>query len=130
HDLATQRAECFWPGPLNLVLPKRPRVPPEVTAGLETVAVRVPAHPIAHALLVEAGLPLAAPSANLFGRLSPTLAEHVLHDLRDRIDALVDGGRATLGVESTIVDVSGQVPRLLRPVGLSLSDIEVFLVRL
>src|SRR5207237_2664158 len=106
------------------------RVPPEVTAGLETVAVRVPAHPIAHALLVEAGLPLAAPSANLFGRPSPTLAEHVLHDLRDRIDAILDGGRATLGVESTIVDLSGPRPRLMRPGGLAAEDIEAFLGRL
>jgi L-threonylcarbamoyladenylate synthase len=125
--LAQQLAEHFWPGPLTLVLPKRPRVPAEVTAGLETVAVRVPAHPIARALLVEAGLPVAAPSANLFGRPSPTLAEHVLHDLRDRIDAVLDGGRTTVGVESTIVDVSGPRPRLLRPGGLAVEEIEAFL---
>lgn len=122
--LARRLAERFWPGALTLVLPRRPCVPDEVTAGLDTVAVRVPAHPIAHALLVEAVLPVAAPSANLFGRPSPTLAEHVLHDLRDRIDAVVDGGRATLGVESTIVDVSGPVPRLLRPGGVAAEDIE------
>src|SRR5258708_29705505 len=78
--LARQLAEHFWPGPLTLVLPKRPRVPAEVTAGLDTVAVRIPAHPIARALLAEVGLPLAAPSANLFVRPSPPLAEHVLHD--------------------------------------------------
>jgi len=126
-QLARQLAERFWPGPLTLVLPKRPSVPPEVTAGLDTVAVRVPAHPIARALLVETGLPVAAPSANLFGRPSPTLAEHVLHDLRDRIDAILDGGRATLGVESTIVDVSGFNPRLLRPGGLAIEEIEAFL---
>jgi L-threonylcarbamoyladenylate synthase len=120
-------AERFWPGPLTLVLPKQPTVPAEVTAGLDTVAVRVPSHPIARALLVEAGLPVAAPSANLFGRPSPTLAEHVLHDLRDRIDAILDGGRATLGVESTIVDVSSAQPRLLRPGGVPVEEIEAFL---
>jgi L-threonylcarbamoyladenylate synthase len=126
-QLARRLAARFWPGPLTLVLPKRPSVPAEVTAGLDTVAVRVPAHPIARALLREARLPVAAPSANLFGRPSPTLAEHVLHDLRDRIDAILDGGRATLGVESTIVDVSSSIPRLLRPGGLSLEEIETFL---
>ncbi len=125
--LAKQLAERFWPGPLTLVLPKRPCVPLEVTAGLDTVAVRVPAHAIARALLVEAGLPVAAPSANLFGRPSPTLAEHVLHDLGDRIDAVLDGGRATVGVESTIVDVSGPRPRLLRPGGVAAEEIEALL---
>lgn len=127
--LARRLAEQFWPGPLTLVLPKRPSVPAEVTAGLDTVAVRVPAHPLARALLVEAGLPVAAPSANLFGRPSPTLAEHVLHDLRERIDAILDGGRATLGVESTIVDLSGERPRLLRPGGLAAEEIEAFIGR-
>jgi L-threonylcarbamoyladenylate synthase len=126
-ELASLLAEHFWPGPLTLVLPKRPGVPAEVTAGLETVAVRVPAHPVARALLLAAGLPLAAPSANLFGRPSPTLAEHVLHDLRDRIDAILDGGRTTVGVESTIVDVSGVRPRLLRPGGVPAEDIEAVL---
>jgi L-threonylcarbamoyladenylate synthase len=124
---ARRLAERFWPGPLTLVMPKRPAVPAEVTAGLDTVAVRVPAHPIARALLVESGVPVAAPSANLFGRPSPTLAEHVLHDLRDRIDAILDGGRATLGVESTIVDVSSSTPRLLRPGGLAVEEIEAVL---
>jgi L-threonylcarbamoyladenylate synthase len=126
-SLGRRLAGHFWPGALTLVLPKRPSVPAEVTAGLDTVAVRVPAHPLARALLVEAGLPVAAPSANLFGRPSPTLAEHVLHDLRERIDAILDGGRATLGVESTIVDVSRSKPRLLRPGGLPVEEIEAFL---
>src|SRR3989442_1619710 len=93
--------------------PRQTRVLPSTPAGLDTVAVRVPSHPIAHALIVEAGLPVAAPSANLFGRPSPTRAEHVLHDLRDRIDAIIDGGQATVGLESTIVDLSGREPRLL-----------------
>jgi L-threonylcarbamoyladenylate synthase len=125
--LARQLADRFWPGPLTMVLFKRPAVPAEVSAGLDTVAVRVPAHPLARALLAEAGVPVAAPSANLFGRPSPTLAEHVLHDLRDRIDAILDGGRATLGVESTIIDLSSSQPRLLRPGGLAVEEIEAVL---
>ena len=125
--LAQQLAERFWPGPLTLILPKRARVPAEVTAGLATIAVRVPAHPIAQALLSQAELPVAAPSANLFGRPSPTLAKHVLHDLHDRIDAVLDGGRATVGVESTILDISGEAPRLLRLGGLAVEEIEAFL---
>jgi L-threonylcarbamoyladenylate synthase len=117
----------FWPGPLTLVLPRRATVPPEVTAGLDTVAVRVPSHPVAHALVVAADLPLAAPSANLFGRPSPTRAQHVLDDLDGRIDAVLDGGPADLGVESTIVDVSRTPPRLLRPGGLEAEAIEAVL---
>src|SRR3981081_205711 len=104
--VSARLAERFWPGPLTLVLPKRPSVPPEVTAGLQTVAVRVPAHPVAQALLLGAGGPLAAPSANLFGRPSPTRAAPVLEDLDGRIDAVLDGGPTPVGVESTIVDVS------------------------
>ena len=117
----------FWPGPLTLVLPKQPSVPPEVTAGLQTVAVRVPAHAVAQALLLAAGMPLAAPSANLFGRPSPTRAAHVLEDLDGRIDAVLDGGPTTVGVESTIVDVSCTPPRLLRPGGLAAEAIEAVL---
>jgi L-threonylcarbamoyladenylate synthase len=126
--LSSPRAEAlaqkFWPGPLTLVLPKRPNIPPEVTAGLDTVAVRVPAHPVAQALLRETGLPIAAPSANLFGRPSPTRAEHVLEDLEGRIDAILDGGATAVGVESTIVDVSSMPARLLRPGGVAVEDIE------
>jgi L-threonylcarbamoyladenylate synthase len=117
----------FWPGPLTLVVHKLPVVPDVVTAGLPTVAVRVPAHPVAQALLHKCDLPLAAPSANLFGRTSPTRAEHVLDDLRGRIDAIVDGGPTLVGVESTIVDVSGTQPRLLRPGGVPAEDIEATL---
>jgi L-threonylcarbamoyladenylate synthase len=116
---ATQLADHFWPGPLTLVLPRRSLVPPELTAGLDTVAVRVPSHPIARELLLASGVPLAAPSANLFGRPSATRAEHVLADLDGRIDAILDGGPSTVGVESTIVDVSGAQPRLLRAGGLA-----------
>ena len=114
----------FWPGPLTLVLRKQPSVPLDVTAGLDTVAVRVPSHPVARGLLDATRLPLAAPSANRFGRPSPTRAQHVLDDLDGRIDAVLDGGRTSVGVESTIVDVACMPPRLLRPGGLAAEEIE------
>lgn len=120
-------AEAFWPGPLTLVMPKRDAVPPEVTAGLETVGVRVPAHRVAQAILEASGLVLAAPSANLFGRPSPTTAQHVLDDLDGRVDAIVDAGPTTIGLESTIVDVSSETPRLLRPGGVPAESIEAVL---
>jgi L-threonylcarbamoyladenylate synthase len=124
---AQRLARVFMPGPLTLVLPRLPEVPLSVTAGLNTVAVRVPAHPVARALLAAADLPVAAPSANLFSRPSPTRAEHVLEDLGGRIDAIVDGGPTPVGVESTIVDLSEAQPRLLRPGGLAVEDIEAVL---
>jgi L-threonylcarbamoyladenylate synthase len=127
HPVARLLGDRFWPGPLTLVVRKRANVPPEVTAGLETVGVRVPAHPVAQALLRVAQIPIAAPSANLFGRPSPTRAQHVLDDLRGRIDAVLDGGATTVGVESTIVDVSRTPPRLLRPGGLAAEAIEAVL---
>jgi L-threonylcarbamoyladenylate synthase len=108
-------AARFWPGPLTLVLRRSPLVPDEVTAGLDTVAVRVPAHPVAHALLAAAGIPVAAPSANLFSRPSPTMAAHVLQDLDGRIDLVLDGGPTQVGVESTVLDLSRDVPEVLRP---------------
>jgi L-threonylcarbamoyladenylate synthase len=127
-DAATWRlAEYFWPGPLTLVLPKRPIVPLEVTAGLDTVGVRVPDHPVASAILMAAELPVAAPSANLFGRPSPTRAAHVLEDLDGRIDLVVDGGPTSVGVESTIVDLSTTPPRLLRPGGVPTEELEAAL---
>lgn len=113
-------AERFWPGPLTLVLPRSPLVPGEVTAGLDTLALRVPAHAVARALIEAAGVPIAAPSANLFSRLSPTTAAHVLEDLRDAIDMVVDGGPTSVGVESTVVDLSRQVPTILRPGAISI----------
>ena len=127
NPVAVRLAEAFWPGPLTLVLPKRPEVPPEVTAGLQTVAVRVPSHPVASMLLRACDLPIAAPSANLFGRPSPTTAQHVLDDLDGRIDAVVDGGPTSIGVESTIVDVCSPGPRLLRPGGVAAEAIETVL---
>ena len=104
-----------WPGPLTLVLPKSPRVPDIVTAGGPTIAIRVPNHPIALELLRIAGIPLAAPSANLSTQLSPTRAEHVLRGLDGKIDLILDGGPTTGGIESTVLDVTTDPPTLLRP---------------
>ena len=126
-DTAWRLAETFWPGPLTLVLPKRDVVPPGVSAGLPTVGVRVPSHGVAQALLQSARVPVAAPSANLFGRPSPTTAQHVMDDLRGRIDLVLDGGPANVGVESTIVDLTTHPPRLLRPGGLPAESIEAVL---
>jgi len=105
-------AARFWPGPLTLVLRKAASIPDLVTSGLSTVAVRMPAHPVARALLARAGVPLAAPSANRFGRLSPTRAEHVVNQLGDRVDCIVDGGRSEHGLESTILALEPQVTLL------------------
>src|SRR5262249_29961408 len=114
-EVAARLAGRFWPGPLTLVLPRGPGVPDVVTAGGPTVAVRVPAHPVAAALLAAAGVPLAAPSANRSNRLSPTRAEHVRADLDGRIDLILDGGPAPGGIESTVLDVTVAPPRILRP---------------
>ena len=116
-------ASRFWPGPLTMVLRRSEAVPPTVTAGLDTVAIRVPAHAIAHALISAAGIPVAAPSANLFSRPSPTHAAHVLQDLDGRIDMLIDGGPTTVGVESTVIDLTGSVPEILRPGAITLEMI-------
>jgi L-threonylcarbamoyladenylate synthase len=117
---AERLAAAFWPGPLTFVLPLRQAagIAPLATAGLPTVALRVPDHPVAQAVLAATGRPLAAPSANPSGRISPTTAAHVLTGLAGRIDAVIDGGPTAVGVESTIVDLSGDAPRLLRPGGL------------
>lgn len=114
----------FWPGPLTLVLPKSTIVPDIVTAGLGTVAVRVPANPDALALITAAGCPIAAPSANRFGRLSPTTAAHVKQQLGTGPDIILDGGQTRIGVESTIITFSKDRPVLLRPGGLPLEEIE------
>lgn len=113
--LAQALADRFWPGPLTLVLPRRAEVPDEVTAGRDGVAVRAPAHPVARALLAAAGLPLAAPSANRFTELSPVTAQQVARSLGDRVDLILDGGRTTVGIESTVVDLTTATPALLRP---------------
>jgi len=116
----------FWPGPLTLVLPKSEAVPDIVTSGLDTVAVRMPAHPVALNLLQHAGVPIAAPSANLFGFLSPTTAEHVATQLGSAIELVLDGGQCPIGVESTIIALSDP-PTLLRPGGIPVEDIEAVL---
>jgi len=118
---------AFSPGALTLVLKKQPIVPNAVTAGGDTVAVRIPDHPVALALIEAAGVPIAAPSANRFSRPSPTTAEHVLHDLDGRVDVILDGGAVTIGVESTIVDLTDKTPRVLRPGGISLEKLRDYL---
>lgn len=122
--LAQALAERFWPGPLTLVLPKRATVPDEVTAGRDCVAVRVPAHPVARALLVAAGVPLAAPSANRFTELSPVTAAQVARSLGEGVDLILDGGRTDVGIESSVVDLSVSPPVLLRPGTITREEIE------
>jgi L-threonylcarbamoyladenylate synthase len=114
-ELAVRLARQFWPGPLTLVLPRGDCIPDLVTAGGSTVAVRVPAHPVAQALLRASGLPVAAPSANRSSQLSPTWPDHVLRSLEGRIDLLLDGGPTRAGIESTVLDLTTSPPRLLRP---------------
>lgn len=123
-DEALALADQFWPGPLTIILPKASCIPDEVSAGLETVAVSFPSHPVARAIIEASGLPLAAPSANTSGRPSPTKAEHVLHDLRGKIEAVVDGGDCGVGLESTVVSLAGNRPRLLRPGGVTHEQLE------
>jgi L-threonylcarbamoyladenylate synthase len=120
---ATALMDHFWPGPLTLLLPKANAVPAIVTAGRPLVGVRIPAHPVAHALLKASGIPVAAPSANRFGRISPTLANHVVTDLDGRIDAVLDSGETTHGLESTVVDASQEPVIIYRPGVISLEDI-------
>ena len=120
-ELLTQR---FWPGALTLVLKKQPAVPALVTAGLDTVGVRMPAHRVALALVEAAQLPIAAPSANRFTQLSPTTAEHVREGLGNRVEYILDGGPCTVGIESTVLSLAGATPLLLRPGGISRRQIE------
>jgi len=119
-EQAKRLASAFWPGPLTLILPRGPRVPHLVTAGLETVAVRMPRHPVALALIRALGSPIAAPSANRFMHVSPTSAQHVLVDLAGRIPLILDGGPSEVGVESTVLDLCAERPTILRPGGVSL----------
>jgi L-threonylcarbamoyladenylate synthase len=114
-SLAERLASAFWPGPLTLVVPRGTRIPDEVTAGGSTVGVRWPSHPFIQAVIRACGFPLAAPSANLSNRVSPTTAEHVRKALGDRVRLIVDGGPAQVGIESTVLDISVRPPRLLRP---------------
>ena len=117
-------ASRFWPGALTLVVEKAPHVPAEVTARRPTIALRMPWHPVAAALLDAAGVPIAAPSANRFGRPSPTRAEHVVEDLADRVDLILDAGPTPIGVESTVLDLTQSPPAILRPGGVSREELE------
>ena len=121
---AQRLAECFWPGPLTMVLPRGGAVADEVCAGLETAAVRMPSHPVAQAVIRAAGVPLAAPSANLSGSPSPTTAQDVLADMAGRVPLILDGGACEVGVESTVVSLAGSIPVLLRPGGVTKEQLE------
>jgi L-threonylcarbamoyladenylate synthase len=123
-EAAERLASRWWPGPLTLVLPKSRDVPAEVTAGLGTVAIRVPAHPVALALLRAAGVPVAAPSANRSGQVSPTTAAHVVESLGERVQMVLDGGPTSVGIESTVLDLSDRAPILLRPGMVSREELE------
>ena len=121
---AKELADAFWPGPLTIILPKSDLVPQEPSGGLSTVAVRCPSHPTARAVIDAAGVPLAAPSANLSGKPSPTTFRHVQEDLTGRVDALLDGGDCAVGVESTVLTLAEGTPRILRPGGITLSQLQ------
>ena len=114
-EKALRLAEKYWPGPLTIILPKKDTIPDEVSAGLDTVAIRMPSHPVAHAVIKAAGVPLAAPSANISGFPSPTAVQYVMDDMDGRIEAIIDGGDCEYGIESTVVTLATVPPRLLRP---------------
>lgn len=122
-SLGQRLIDAFWPGPLTLVLPKQPAIPDLITAGLSTVAVRMPNHPVAQSLIREAGTPIAAPSANPFGYVSPTTAQHVAAGLGGTIDLILDDGPCPIGVESTIVSLAGSQPELLRPGSITIEQL-------
>lgn len=126
-ERAKRLAKAFWPGPLTLILPRGPRVPLLVTSGLDTVAIRMPRHPVALALIRALGSPIAAPSANRFMHVSPTTAQHALADLDGRVPLILDGGACEVGVESTILDLCAEVPTILRPGGVSLEALRTVL---
>lgn len=127
---ANALSRAFWPGPLTLVLPKRANVPDGVTAGLATVGVRVPAHPVARMLLAAARIPIAAPSANKSTEVSPTTGAHVEKSLGDAVDLILDAGPTPVGIESTVLDLSSAVPTLLRPGSISLPELEAVIGRI
>ena len=122
-ESAEKLAKAFWPGPLTIIMKRTDVIPPEVSAGLDTVAIRFPAHPLAQQIIKAAGTPLAAPSANLSGSPSPTTAKHVLNDMDGRIDAVLDGGASEVGVESTVITLAAEVPRVLRPGGVTVEEL-------
>ncbi|NMA65674.1 MAG: threonylcarbamoyl-AMP synthase, partial [Clostridiaceae bacterium] len=123
-QMAKKLMDNLWPGPLTLILKRSDTVPDIITAGLDTVAVRMPDNPVALRLIEAAGVPVAAPSANLSGRPSPTSAKHVEEDLTGRVDFIIDGGVCDVGVESTVLDVTGEIPIILRPGGVTIEMIE------
>lgn len=123
-EAAKKLADAFWPGPMTLIFKKNEVIPLETTGGLDTVAVRLPSHPVARALMEESGVYIAAPSANTSGRPSPTKAKHVAEDLSGKIDAIIDGGEVNIGLESTIIDVTEDIPTILRPGYISLDDVK------
>lgn len=124
---AYKLADAYWPGPLTMILRRKDIVPDAVTAGLDTVGMRCPAHPLCRAIIDAAGVPVAAPSGNTSGRPSPTTAQHMLEDMDGKIDAIVDGGPCSVGVESTIIDLTETPARLLRPGGITLEQLEAVL---
>ena len=126
-ERAVLLAKHFWPGPLTMIFPKKDTLPPVVSAGLPTVAIRVPAHPVALELLRRSQLPVAAPSANLSGRPSPTRGSHVVEDLNGKIEMIIDAGPTGMGLESTVLDLTGTRPRILRPGGVTLEMLEAVL---
>ena len=126
-EAAKKLAAAFWPGPLTMILPKSEKIPDAVSAGLPTVAVRMPSHPVAHAVIEAAGVPLAAPSANLSGSPSPTNAKYVLEDMHDRIPLILDGGSSAVGVESTVITLATARPRVLRPGGITVEQLGALL---
>ena len=122
-DVAKKCMEKFWPGPLTIIFKRSDLIPDEATGGLETVAIREPSNEIAHAILKAVDFPVAAPSANLSGRPSPTKVEHVIEDLNGRVDIIVDGGHSVVGIESTVLDVTVDPPMILRPGKITLEDL-------
>ena len=124
---AYKLAEAYWPGPMTMILPRKDMVPDAVTAGLDTVGMRCPSHILCHELIRLADVPIAAPSGNTSGRPSPTTADHMREDMDGKIDAIVDGGPCSVGVESTIIDLTCTPPRLLRPGGISLEQLRAVL---
>lgn len=121
---AYRLAENFWPGPLTIIMKHSGIIPNEVSAGLDTVAIRLPSHPTARAVIKACGTPLAAPSANLSGSPSPTTAQHVMNDIQGKIEAIIDGGISDVGVESTVITLADDVPRLLRPGGITVEQLK------
>ncbi len=124
---AEKLMDAFWPGPLTIIFEKSDAVPLQVTAGLSTVAIRMPSHPAALYLIEKSGVPVAAPSANLSGSPSTTRASHVIRDLTGRVDYIIDGGACRVGLESTVLDLTGDIPQILRPGGVSLEELRAVL---